>query len=248
MAWIINACEQIHPDYKFFSCENFKIFKGIVFDSTLASEYILDLKEVLKTSSKSIEIEAKIWSKTNSGKIYYHYTSQLKLLRNIPTASIYEGLNLQPDRSIPTPVESFYQAGDSALFHGSSFQGIETVVNISPERITTQALWENLSERQQGQFPIQTVNPYIVDLSMHPLWIWTQHYRQKACLPAEVQKFEQFAATPPDQPFYISTELKSLTKTSVTVNFTIHDAQGLIYSRMTGAKATLLDMNLLRKN
>jgi NAD(P)-dependent dehydrogenase (short-subunit alcohol dehydrogenase family) len=248
MAWIINACEQVYPGYKFFRCENFKIFKGIVFDQNLVGEYILDLKEVLKTDSKSIEIEAKVWSKTNTGKIHYHYTSQLNLLQNVPTAPAYEALNLRPDLSIPTPASSFYEVGDSALFHGLSFQGIKNIVNISPESITVQAFWQSLSEQRQGQFQIQTVNPYIVDLSMHPLWIWTQHYHQKACLPAEVQKFEQFAITPADEPFYISTELKSLTKTSVTANFIIHNEQGLIQSRMIGAKATLLDMNLLRKN
>jgi NAD(P)-dependent dehydrogenase (short-subunit alcohol dehydrogenase family) len=247
MAWIINACEQIYPNYKFFSCENFKILKGIIFNQTLGSEYILDLKEASKTDSKSIDIEAKVWSKTNIGKIHYHYTSRLQLLQKIPIAPAYEALNLQPDHSIPVPLNSFYKAGDSALFHGPSFQGLESIVNISSERITAKALWQGLSEQQQGQFPIQTVNPYIADLSMHPLWIWTQHYHQKACLPAEVQRFEQFAITSADKPFYISTEIKSLTQTSATANFVVHDDQGFIYSRMIDAKATLLDMNLLRK-
>jgi hypothetical protein len=82
---------------------------------------------------------------------------------------------------------------------------------------------------------------------MHPLWIWTQHFYQKACLPAEVQKYEQFAAIPINQSFLITTELKALTETSATVNLTIHDGQDLIYARMTGAKATLLKMNLLRQ-
>jgi NAD(P)-dependent dehydrogenase (short-subunit alcohol dehydrogenase family) len=248
MAWIINACEQIYPNYKFFSCENFKIFKGIVFDQNLVDEYILDLKEILKSDSRSIQLEAKVWSKTKTGKIHYHYTSQLHLLQNVPAAPNYKALNLRPDHNLPTPTNSFYKAGDSALFHGSSFQRIENIINISPESITAQALWQSLSEQQQGQFPIQTVNPYVVDLSMHPLWIWTQHYHQKACLPAEVQKFEQFTTTPANKTFYISTELKSLTKTSVTANFIIHDKQGLIQARIMGAKATLLDINLLRKN
>jgi NAD(P)-dependent dehydrogenase (short-subunit alcohol dehydrogenase family) len=247
MAWIINACEQIYPNYKFFSCENFKVFKGIVFDQTLVGEYTLDLTEIIKVSSKSIEFEAKIWSRTAAGKIYYHYTSQLKLLKTIPAVPTYKELNLQTDSSIPTPKNSFYKVDDSALFHGSSFQGIESVINIDPESITAKALWKTLSEQQQGQFPVQTVNPYVVDLSMHPLWIWTQHYYQQACLPAEVWKFEQFAAMPADQSFYISTEIKSRAKTSAIANFIIHDEQGFIYSRMIGAKATLLDMSLLRK-
>ncbi len=247
MAWMIDACEQRYPGYQFFSCKNFRIFKGIVFDNTLDSEYILDLEEIVKTESKSIEFEAKIWSKTSAEKIRYHYVSQIQLLQNSPVAPTYECLNLTPDRTIATPAASFYREGDSALFHGPAFWGIDRVVNISAERITAQATWKSLSEEAQGQFPLQTVNPYLVDLSMHPLWIWTQHFYQKACLPAEVQKFEQFAAIPADQPFFVSTELKALTDTSTTANLTIHDKQCLIYARMVGAKATLLDMNLLRQ-
>jgi NAD(P)-dependent dehydrogenase (short-subunit alcohol dehydrogenase family) len=247
MAWMISACEQRYPNYQFFSCENFKIFKGIVFDDTLASEYILDLKEISKTDSKAIEFEAKIWSTTSSEKIRYHYTSQIQLLQNNPVVPTYEDLNLSPDSVIATPAASFYRTGDSALFHGPSFWGVDRVVNISPESITAQATWKSLPEQEQGQFPLQTVNPYMVDLSMHPLWIWTQHFHQKACLPAEVQKFEQFAAIPADKPFFVSTKIKALTDTSATANLTIHDKQGLIYARMIGAKATLLNMNLLRQ-
>jgi NAD(P)-dependent dehydrogenase (short-subunit alcohol dehydrogenase family) len=251
MAWMINACEQRYPNYRFFSCENFKIFKGIAFDQNLADEYILDLKEVLKTDSERIEFEAKIWSKNSAGKIHYHYTSQIQLLHQslhqYPDAPTYEALNLVPDQAIATPAASFYRTGDSALFHGPAFQGIDRVVNLGPEGITAQATWKSLAEERQGQFPLQTVNPYIVDLSMHPLWIWTQHFHQKACLPAEVQKYEQFAVIPVDTPFFVTTELKALTEASATANFTITDDQGLIYARMMGAKATLLKMNLLRQ-
>jgi NAD(P)-dependent dehydrogenase (short-subunit alcohol dehydrogenase family) len=247
MAWMINACEQRYPEYQFFSCENFKILKGIVFDQNLADEYILDLKEIAKTNLEGIEFEAKIWSKTVTEKIHYHFTSQIRLLPHSADAPTRDRLNLIHGEGIATPPASFYGSGDLALFHGPAFQGIDRVVYICPEGITAQATWKSLSEKSQGQFPIQTVNPYIVDLSMHPLWIWTQHFYQKACLPAEVQKYEQFADIPVDKAFYITTEIKALTETSATVNLTIHNGLDLIYARMSGAKATLLRMNLLRQ-
>jgi NAD(P)-dependent dehydrogenase (short-subunit alcohol dehydrogenase family) len=247
MAWMINACEQIYPGYRFFSCENFKIFKGIVFDEHVSSEYSLELKEVVKHNEKKIEIEAKIWSKTKHEKIQYHYTSQLQLLQKTPEAPIYKKLNLALDQTIKTPAESFYQTGDLALFHGLSFQGISHILNVSLEKITAQALWKGISDSEQGQFPIQTVNPFITDLSMHPAWIWTQHFHHQVCLPAEVQRFEQFAPVPSNQPFYISTEIRSKMPMSVTANFIAHDDEGLIYFRMIGAKATLLNSNMIKQ-
>ena len=51
IAWIANACEQLYPGYRFFSSENYRALKGIVFDSSLADEYVLDLKETAKNES-----------------------------------------------------------------------------------------------------------------------------------------------------------------------------------------------------
>ncbi len=247
MAWMINICEQFYRSYQFFSCENFKILKGIVFDKTLSPTFVLDLKELVKKEGDSIEIAAKIWSKTQSGKIHYHYTSQLQLLRTLPVTPELDNIDLGPNHRLSTTGQDFYGPAAADLFHGPAFQGIDQVIEIDQESITAQATWQSISAACQGQFPIQIVNPFIADLSMHALWIWTQHFHQKACLPAEVQRFEQFTPIPPDQPFLISTQVTDLTATSVTANFVVHALTGLIYTRMTGAKATLLDMNWLRR-
>ena len=50
--------------------------------------------------------------------------------------------------------------------------------------------------KQQGQFPVQTFNPYIADVQIHSLWIWTQHFHQVGCLPSEIKNFEQFVKFP----------------------------------------------------
>ncbi len=42
--WVVNACEQLYPVYKFFSLNNYKVLKGIVFDASLADDYTLELK------------------------------------------------------------------------------------------------------------------------------------------------------------------------------------------------------------
>ena len=44
VAWTINICEQLYPGYSFFSCQNFKVLKGIIFESNLVKEYNLDIQ------------------------------------------------------------------------------------------------------------------------------------------------------------------------------------------------------------
>ncbi|MEH2022990.1 SDR family NAD(P)-dependent oxidoreductase [Nostoc sp.] len=246
MTWIINASEQLYPGYRLFNYQDFKVLKGITFNETLAKEHILEIEEISKVNLERIELKAKISSKNPEGKIHFHFSAQLNLQREIPDAPIYESLNLEQDNIITATGKAFYQNGGATLFHGPGFQEVKRVLNISPEKITTECLWPELSAQQQGQFPVQWVNPYTTDLSMHALWIWTQHFHEEGCLPGKVEKFEQFEMIPHNETFYVSCEVISKTPSSAIANFIIHDRQGKIYSRMLGAHAIIWSMKMLR--
>jgi len=250
VSWIINACEQIYPGYKFFCYTDFKVLKGITFNETLANEYILDLQEIGKTDSQEILFLAKIWSKNSEGKIHYHFSiAQVQLVRELPKHPTYEHLNLEEDKIITNTGKDFYQTGKSTLFplfHDASFQELKRVINISPEKITTECVWHEITDKQQGQFPVAWVNPYSIDLSTHPLWIWMQHFHQEICLPGGIQKYEQFLETPCNTSFYVSCEVKAKTATSVTADFIVHDHQGQVYSRLLGGKGIIIPTQSLR--
>ncbi|MEH1925097.1 SDR family NAD(P)-dependent oxidoreductase [Nostoc sp.] len=246
MTWIINASEQLYPGYRLFNYQDFKVLKGITFNETLAKEHILEIEEISKVNLESIELKAKISSKNPEGRIHFHFSAQLNLQREIPVAPTYESLNLEPDNIITATGKAFYQNGGATLFHGPGFQEVKRVLNITPEKITTECLWPELTPQQQGQFPVQWVNPYTTDLSMHALWIWTQHFHEEGCLPGKVEKFEQFEAIPHNETFYVSCEVLAKTPSSAIANFIIHNRQGKIYSRMLGAHAIIWSMKMLR--
>ena len=239
IAWMINTCEQLYPGYRLFSYQDFKILKGITFNESLAKEHFLEIEEISKINLEQIEVKAKIWSKNLEKKIHYHFSAQLQFLRIIPLAPSYKSVNVEGDNIIPTKGKAFYQNSKNSLFHGASFQKVKRVLNISHEKITTECLWQEISEKQQGQFPVQWINPYITDLSMHSLWIWTQHFYQEYCLPGKLEKYEQFASTPHNEVFYVSCEIKSRTASKVIADIIIHNRQGKIYSRMLGANAII---------
>ncbi|MBD2387201.1 type I polyketide synthase [Cylindrospermum sp. FACHB-282] len=243
LAWIINTCEQLYPGYTFFICPNYKVLKGIVFDENLASEYTLDLQEIAKIEDDKIEFEAKIWSKYSGDKTRYHFSTHVKLKRQIPSVPIYEQLNLNQDQNLLS-TKSFYQNGTGSLFHGVTFQGVKALLNASPGKLTIECLLPNPGEKQQGQFPLQTFNPYIADVQVHALWMWTHHFYQQVCLPSEIKAFEQFAPIPFGETFYVSCEVKSKTESAVVADVIAHDQQGKIYNRMIGAKATILPKQL----
>lgn len=252
VSWIVSSCEQLYPGYRFFHYTDFKVLKGINFNANLANEYILELKETSKTDSQEIIFQAKIWSKTPEGKINYHFSiDQVQLVQELPNGSTYESLNLAEDKIITITGKDFYQQTTASLFplfHGYSFQEVTRVLNISPEKITTECIWHGITDKQQGQFPVRWLNPYSIDLSTHPLWIWMQHFHQEICLPAGIQKYEQYAETPTNTPFYVSCEVKAKTATSVVADFIVHGAQGQIYSRLLGGKGVIIPTQSLRSN
>jgi acyl transferase domain-containing protein/acyl carrier protein len=244
LLWIANTCEQLYPGYKAFSCTNYKVLKGLIFDENLPTEYTLDLREVAKNGISEIDFDAKIWSKTPEGKIRYHFSSQMKLKREIPDAPIHEFINLSQDDQITATTSSLYQNGTTTLFHGATFQGVKSVLNANLDKITIECYLPKPKEQQQGQFPVQTFNPYIADVEIHAFWIWSQHFHQVACLPSEITTFEQFLPVPFDETFYVSCQIKSKTESSLLVDVIAHDAQGKIYTQMLGAKGTILPKQL----
>ncbi len=250
VSWMVDSCEQLYPGYRFFSNTDFKVYKGITFNETLANEYILDLQEISKTESQEIILQAKIWSQSPNGKPIYHFSiDRVQLVRELPKRPTYESLNLTEDNIITMTGKDFYQAKTASffpLFHGESFQELRRVLNISSEKITTECIWREIPLKQQGQFPVGWVNPYSIDLSTHPLWIWMQHFHQEICLPASQQKYEQYTRIPCNTPFYVSCEVTSKTATSVAANFIVHDTEGNICSRLLGGKGTIIPTQFLR--
>ena len=246
-SWMVNGCEEIYPGYRYFSCQEFKVLKGITFNSTLAEEHILEIQEVAKVDGDFVEFQTKILSKTREGRTHYHFSSLIKLVKNMPEAPIYEAMDLREDHIVTSTGKDFYQNGDLSLFHGPAFQEITRVLNISPNKLTAECCWQEITAKEQGQFPVKWHNPYIIDLSTQTLWLWLNHIHQEVCLPGQLTYCEQFLAVPFNVPFYVSCEIIAKTDTGVTVNFIIHNREGKIYSKILGAKAVIWPIKMLNK-
>ncbi|MBF2008962.1 MAG: SDR family NAD(P)-dependent oxidoreductase [Chlorogloeopsis fritschii C42_A2020_084] len=245
MSWIANTCEQLYPGYKFFNFTNFQFLKGIIFNETLADEYLLELQEITKNNSE-IEFEAKILSKNQARKAlnYYHYTTCVKLLRKIPPSPDCNAF----DSTKTQFADNFYQVGKGILFHGPCFQGVKRVLNINLKEITVECLWQGFEERQQGNFQIQTLNAYTTDLQIHCVLIWLEHFYQQICLPTQVQKLEQFAVIPVGEKFYVTAEIKSKTEIFIVSDIKIYNLQGQVYSYMYGTKGIILTKEKIKQN
>lgn len=235
LAWLANTVEQIYLGYKFFSCENHKVLKGIVFDENLAEEYILDIKEIKKDHGNEIDLSVTVWSNNHKGKARYHYQSNLKLLNKIPSRPTYEEFDSQQDKKLV----NLSPYDDGTLFHGSGFQGIKKVLNIGKSKLTVECILPKVNDNYYGQFSRKTFNAISADMSFQCMLIWVRYFYDLGSLPLKFQRGEYYQDIPDGETFYVSMEVQSSSTIKLVANITVHDEKGKIYSQILGAEVTI---------
>jgi NAD(P)-dependent dehydrogenase (short-subunit alcohol dehydrogenase family) len=233
-SWAAYSCEQLYPGYRFFSLENYRVLKGIVFDDNLAAEHVLDLKEVEK-SDERIVFDAVVWSNGPKDRPIYHYSVRVTLRREMPSPPVFPvGQELAEH---PITGSALYQ--DGTLFHGPSFQGVERVLHISQGKLIMQVVLPHIEDRIQGQFPAYTANPFIYDAIVQCLLIWAQYFYEAPCLPSSLRKLEQYRPIPFGVPCLVTLEVESQSPTAVVGNIAVHDAEGNAYIYLDGLQGTI---------
>ncbi|MCB0208341.1 MAG: SDR family NAD(P)-dependent oxidoreductase [Anaerolineae bacterium] len=234
-SWMIEACEQLNPGYLFAGWTNIKTLKGIVLSEIAEGKLALDIKEISKENPGERELEATIWSQNEKGQLRYHYQGQIKLVRRIAVRPTYTAFDLTQKEAISG--ESLYQ--DRTLFHGPTFQGVEKVLNLSSSGLTMVCKLPAVPSEQQGQFLVHRFNPYITDVQLHSVLIWTQLVHQAGSLPSKLSRYEHFEVIPYNETFYISMEILSTSEQLIVFNIIAHDAQGNVYNRITSGEFTI---------
>ncbi|NER94543.1 MAG: SDR family NAD(P)-dependent oxidoreductase [Symploca sp. SIO1B1] len=231
--WLVNTAQQIYLGYQFFSIENHKLLKGIVFDENLADEYIVELQEINKIPNQEIKLSGKIWSKTKEEKIRYHYQCNCKFLKEIPARPIYENFDDCQDHKLINlkPYE------DGTLFHGKSFQGIKRVLNISKKKITIQCILPEIESSTFGQFPPLVFNGLAFDSALQCMLIWVRYFYNAGSLPSFIKKAEYYI--PLEKIYYASMDVNFSSNSKAISDLTLHDKKGNIYAIILGLEVTI---------
>ncbi|WP_425511166.1 SDR family NAD(P)-dependent oxidoreductase [sulfur-oxidizing endosymbiont of Gigantopelta aegis] len=234
LSWMANICERINPSQTFFECDDFQVLKGIVFDKAQADSYQVDVTELSNDDNIS-RLQVTISSKKADGKPVWHYKADILVAKEIPEVPLYTQSDLNETQN--TTGESLYS--DGTLFHGSLFQGIEKVVNTSMKKLTLLCNLDKIKDREQGQFPISSINPFATDLMFQAMLVWVREHRHLGSLPLKFLKVMSYKAIPNKEDFYISLDVDSTSETNMKADVIIHDQKGNVYSRAFGAEVTV---------
>ena len=233
LAWMGNTAEQLYPGYTFFRAENYRVLKGIVFDDSLAAAYMVEVKEVDKNGQMIVDVMISSW--TSQGKPRYHYSVRLFLSAQPVLAPRYERM----DKTTVNVQSGAQLYTNGTLFHGPSFQGVRRILNFSPERLTLECEMPFVSEAVQGQFAIQSFNPFLADVQFQSMVIWARLFYSAGSLPLRAQAGEYYRSPAPGDTFIVSLEICSHTESSLVADIIAHNDAGEIYSRVNGAEVTI---------
>jgi NAD(P)-dependent dehydrogenase (short-subunit alcohol dehydrogenase family) len=235
LEWMGNTAEQLYPGYTFFRAENYRVLKGIVFDETLAPAYTVEVKEADKSVKGLILLDVMISSQTQQGKPRFHYSVRLHLIDQLPTPANY--LNADYRMTDGEPGAPLYTNG--TLFHGPSFQGVRRILNYSPQRLTLECEMPDVSEAMQGQFAIQSFNPFLADVQFQSMVIWARRFYNAGSLPLRAQAGTYYGSPEPGAPFFVSLEVRSHSDSGLVADIIAHDSDGKIYTQVEGAEVTI---------
>lgn len=236
-AWLADACEHSFPGWKFFRMEDFKVLKGITLEEG-EQVYQLELKPVNPQDEKEKTFEALVTSQKGGERRLFHYSGKAFLVKTVPTPPNHQVIREILQNGLkPQQGSVLYENG--TLFHGPAFQGIHEVSLMNENSVVTHLFLPALSTEDQGQFPVQSTNPFINDAVVQSLLIWSQEYHQAPCLPSRLHKMVQYRILPFNLAAWVLLQVTFHNEHVVVGDLLVLDDDGNEYFHLAGLEGTI---------
>jgi NAD(P)-dependent dehydrogenase (short-subunit alcohol dehydrogenase family) len=235
ISWMADSCLMLYPQYRFASCMDYNMYKGIVFDKTLAGSYTVQINGPEKTGG-TLKFDVTVSSQNMGGRTSPHYAGRILLSRTEIQAPAYNG-RVEKSQLKSMDAGDFYK--DGTLFHGPLFQAVEKVLSISPERLTALCRINDHGKNGHGQFHSDSFHPVAADTLFQCMLIWVRRFCDAGSLPARARALEHFRPVPRGEAFYVSLDVLTTTRTGMEADVTCHDESGKVYARLLGAEVTM---------
>lgn len=232
-AWLVSACEASFLGWHFVRMEDFKVLKGITF-SDGPQEYEMSLEKAQSNSGEQL-IDAVVTSRNDKGRRIFHYSGHVVLSRSLPDAPVYS----MPDFRALEMKDGVQFYEDGTLFHGPLFQGVQQVAFDGKEKVITQISLPPMSHQAQGQFPVESANPFINDAVVQSLLIWSQEVYSAPCLPSRLSEWVQYRPIPFGVNVWAELTVRFHNEHAVSGDLVVAGEDGREYFRFNGLEGTI---------
>ncbi|TEW53001.1 SDR family NAD(P)-dependent oxidoreductase [Psychromonas sp. RZ5] len=243
IAWMKEACEALYPDYYYQGIEDFKLFKGIVFDGQEVDQFLIEMKltetkPVIDDSLLTVEVT--VSSKKEQGKSQFHYRALVNLsLNNVKQEFVYQDELPLPQALTVKACESvniLYQ--DGSLFHGKNFQGIKQLHHIDQSGLLMECVIDESTLAAQGEFLLADHNVLANDLVYQALLIWTNKLMGVGSLPTKTNGWQVYREVGINEVFFIKLTITETAGQRVVGDLLLVDSDNKIIAKVSGAEVT----------
>jgi len=236
VGWMSQSCEKLYPDFQVYQVQDTRLFKGIVFDGSQKEAYQLELKEIEKTTEK-IVFESTVLS---AGKKLptFHYKAKVTLMKPAAIPNIEKFSHKVSGDYKTSKGATLYT--DGSLFHGKYFQGIDQILDMNEEGIVLECTAPAVPVKDQGQFPVYSVNTYFADIQYQGMVVWVQQFRDGAkSLPLQTDSAIIYKPIPFGKKLFVNIKIEEADDFKMMATCTVYDQEGTVYMLTQGATVTV---------
>jgi NAD(P)-dependent dehydrogenase (short-subunit alcohol dehydrogenase family) len=234
-AWMADTCEQLFHGYHFFEMTDFKVLKGVVFADDQPQAYEVRVQAMESGTADALHLAVEIFS--SGAKSFRHYSAHVGLRQQIPEP---------PERTeaLPSFAPEDYQRAQQAyrtrrLFHGPAFRGLQALGVLRDDGFQALVNLAAFEPHKQGQFLVRATHPFLNDVVLQSMLLWTLDITGAACLPAGIQHLRQYKKLRFDQDYYIDTDVREYTTSRIIADAFVYDQHGRLCLRAEGVEGTL---------
>jgi len=248
IAWMKQACASLYPDYHYQGIENFKLFKGIVFDGHEAEQFLIEttlIDSQCAADDSPLTVEVTVSSESSNlegkqGKLQFHYRALVILtLGPVKQSPLYQGELPLPQAVAMQPcdtVSALYH--DGSLFHGKNFQGIKQLHHVDQSGLLMECVIDESTIAAQGEFLLADHNVLANDLVYQALLIWTNKLMGVGSLPTKTNHWQVYREVGINEVFFIKLNITETAGQRVIGDLLLIDCDNKIISEVTGAEVT----------
>ncbi|AGH81296.1 polyunsaturated fatty acid synthase PfaA [Psychromonas sp. CNPT3] len=232
IAWMQEAVLSMHADYQYAGLQDYKLFKGIIFDGSQKEQYGIECK-TLKAEQDELLVSVRISSKNEAGLSVAHYGATLHLTKNKKEQPVYS----QDLPALTAQTHTLYD--DGTLFHGPSLQGIKGVLACDEKGLLLSCLVASSVRQVQGDFDVEKSNIFANDLVYQALLVWVRKELGLGSLPTATQHWQVYAPAPLDTPFYLLLSVQENKRNKkISADVLLMDAQKQVFASLKGVQVT----------
>lgn len=230
LAWMKQAAQLCFAPWQCHRIEDYRLFKGIVFDGSEPAQCEISL-QLVAHDENTVQLEAKVASVNAQGKPQFHYAAKLTLTRQVPLAPVYQGkVNSAPAQS----AAPFYT--DGTLFHGESLQGIKAWQVCDEHGLQLQCVISAASQTKAGAFPLAQSNIFAQDLVYQAMLVWLKKQYGVGSLPSATGAWQNYREVRADETFTLVLQSKTYHRQQFTADIFLVDSQNQLIAQITDAQ------------